>query len=262
MFKEALTALAMFLNGAVGAPTSPPAFAAPAATAPASAAPAVAAAPLVRVARAEPLTADEVVTRVQAFYDKTDRLTAAFRQHYTNVTFGKVEKHDGRVYIKKPGKMRWDYAAKVRGRTTTVKSFISDGQRLWAVEHDNKQVFKKSLEEDLLPVAITFLYGKGDLRRDFDAVLAAASDLGKPGEYVLELTPKMPSAQYKKLWLVVNPDDFRVRRSVVEEASGNTNSFTFYQPDLDKRVADGWFVFNEKAFKGYRVISDKPPSNR
>jgi outer membrane lipoprotein carrier protein len=244
MLKETVVALLSFLN-----------------VSPASA-PAVAAQPAAHVARAEALDAAEVVKRVQSFYDKTNRLTAKFRQEYTNETFGKKTNSDGRVYIKKPGKMRWDYYEKIRGkhRKQQVKSFISDGRRLWAVEHDNKQVFKKNLKDDLLPVAITFLYGEGDLSRDFTAELDGKSGLGEAGEFVLKLTPKKPSAQYKTLWLVVSPDNFRVRRSVVLEASGNTNSFTFYEPDLKKPVADSWFSFNEKQYRSYRIV--EPGANR
>jgi outer membrane lipoprotein carrier protein len=207
--------------------------------------------PAVRVAQAKPLSADAVVTRVQSFYTNTQQLTAIFRQTYTNVTFGKESVSDGKVWIKKPGKMRWDY----KGRKQKVKkSFISDGSMLWAVEHDNKQVFKKSLEDNMLPVAITFLYGKGDLARDFAAALDTSGAYGKKSDYVLELTPRKPSAQYKKLFLVVDPGNFRVKQSVVVEASGNTNHFRFYSPDTKSAVMDSWFVFNVKKFKNYRVV--------
>lgn len=210
----------------------------------------------VRVAKADQLKAGEVVERIQKFYEKTDGLTAKFQQRYKNTTFGKTTKSSGKVYIKKPGKMRWDYAEKVRGKRKTVKSFVSDGEMLWAVEHDNKQAFKKDLEKDLLPVAVTFLYGEGDLSRDFDAAMETKKKFGKKGEYVLKLTPKKPSAQYKTLWLVVSPDNFRVRRSIVLEASGNTNAFTFYEPDLESAMKDAWFVVSEKDLKKkkFRIV--------
>lgn len=201
--------------------------------------------------RAKRLSPTAVVERVQAFYVDTRQLTALFRQTYTNTTFGKKSVSDGKLWIKKPGKMRWDYRGKQR---KVNKSFISDGVTLWAVEHDNKQVFKKSIEDDLLPVAITFLYGKGDLARDFQAALDTSGKYGKQSDYVLELTPRAPSAQYKTLYLVVDPADFRVKESIVIEASGNTNHFRFFSPDIKAPVKDSWFVFNEKQFRDYRVV--------
>lgn len=205
------------------------------------------------------LGASDVVARVQAFYNDTKQLTALFRQTYTNTTFGKTSVSDGKLWIKKPGKMRWDYAGK--SRNTVKKSFISDGATLWAVEHDNKQVFKKNLQDDMLPVAVTFLFGQGDLARDFDAKLDTSGKYGKKTDHVLDLTPRKPSAQYKKLYLVVDPGNFRVKQSVVVEASGNINHFMFFSPDTKKSVQDAWFVFNEKKLKNYRVVQpDEQPA--
>jgi outer membrane lipoprotein carrier protein len=213
---------------------------------------------VVAQAPADRLDADQVVARVQDFYKKTQHLIAKFRQTYTNKTFGTTTVSDGMVYIKKPGKMRWDY----RGKKIKVeKSFISDGKMLWAVEHDNKQYFKKKIEEDLLPVAVTFLYGKGDLARDFTAALDTSGTYGAKSDYVLELTPRKPSAQYKKLYLVVDPGNYRVKQSVVIEASGNSNHFRFYEPNTQKPVQDEWFYFNEAKFKGkYRLAN--PPDKK
>lgn len=203
------------------------------------------------------LAAGEVVTQVQSFYTGSQQLTAIFRQTYTNATFGKKSISDGKVWIKKPGKMRWDYLGKNK---SVKKSFISDGKMLWAVEHDNKQVFKKDLEQNMLPVAVTFLYGKGDLSRDFVPNLDMSGTYGSKSDYVLELTPRKPSAQYKKLYLVVDPSDFRVKQSIVLESSGNVNHFQFYSPDTKKLVKDSWFVFNEKQLKNYRVVEGEEPA--
>lgn len=200
------------------------------------------------------LNADEVVQKVQAFYVNTQHLTALFRQTYTNTSFGKKSVSDGKVWIKKPGKMRWDYKGK---KKKVKKSFISDGTTLWAVEHDNKQVMRTKIDDEVLPVAVTFLFGKGDLAKDFAPSLNTSGTYGKNKDYVLELTPRTPSAQYKKLYLVVDPGNFRVKQSIVLEASGNTNHFRFYSPDTKKPVKDKWFTFNAKKFKKYRMVTPK-----
>jgi outer membrane lipoprotein carrier protein len=197
------------------------------------------------------LGADQVVGKVQDFYKGTSHLRAKFRQTVTNTTFGRTSTSDGRVYIKKPGKMRWDYQGK---KGSVRRSFISDGTTLWAVEHDNKQVARQSLEKNLLPVAVTFLYGKGDLAADFTAKRDTSGTYGAKTDHVLELKPRKPSAQYKTLYLVVDPKDFRVKQSIVIEASGNSNHFRFFEPDTKKGVADTWFVFNEREFKHYRLF--------
>ena len=53
---------------------------------------------------------------------------------------------------------------------------------------------------------------------------------------MLKLTPKKPSAQYKTLYLVADPTQFRVKESVIIDASNNVNHFQFYAPDFEKPI--------------------------
>jgi outer membrane lipoprotein carrier protein len=210
---------------------------------------------VIRVAAAP--TADEVVVKVQAFYANVKHLRAKFRQEVTNATFGDKKVSDGRVFIAKPGKMRWDYDSKPRkGQPATVeKSFISNGDYLYVVEHENKQVAKKNLKRDLTPVAVSFLYGKGDLRTEFIAALDAPGAWGAAkGDIVLKLTPKQTSAQYKNLFLVVDGVTYQVKQSIVVDSSDNVNHFRFFEPDLVKPIEDRWFLFDERKVPNYRII--------
>lgn len=198
--------------------------------------------------------ASTTVDNVQKFYAGIKQVTAQFRQTVTNSTFGSTKKSDGTVWLMKPGKMRWDYVEKKKGATKVEKSFISNGKYLYVVEHGNKQVVKKNLENDLMPVAVTFLYGKGDLKAEFDSEVDKTGKYGGKGDIVLKMTPKKPSAQYKNLFLVVAPDNFRVKQSVIIDSSNNMNQFEFFKPDFEKPVKDSWFEFSEASVKNYRII--------
>jgi len=224
--------------------------------APVQVAPKPAPAPVVRVAAAP--TAPEVIKSVQAFYANIKQVTAMFRQQVTNVTFGDTKTSDGKVWIQKPGKMRWDYYSKPKkGKVVTKKSFISNGSYLYVVEHDNRQVIKKSLEKDLMPVAVSFLYGKGDLATDFTGAIDTSGKYSGKDDIVLELTPKAPSAQYKQLFLVVDPSNYRVKQSIIVDSANNVNHFRFYQPDFDTAVDAKWFEFDgkAKAVANYRIVN-------
>jgi outer membrane lipoprotein carrier protein len=203
---------------------------------------------------ATPATANGVVTEVQKFYAGIKQVTAKFRQSVTNNTFGQTKTSDGLVLLSKPGKMRWDYYDKKNKVVTTKKSFISNGSYLYVVEHDNKQVVKKNLQNDLMPVAVTFLYGKGDLQAEFNAELDKNSKYGAKGDIVLKMTPKKPSAQYKNLYLVVASDNYRVKQSVIIDSSNNVNQFQFFEPNFDKTIENGKFEFDERSVKNYRII--------
>lgn len=201
-----------------------------------------------------PSEADAMVGKVQAFYASVAQVTAKFTQVVENVTFGDKKTSTGKVFIQKPGKMRWDYYATGGTKTTVKKSFISNGTYLYVVEHDNKQVIKKDLSKDLMPVAVSFLYGKGDLRTDFAATIEAASGYGSKTDTVLKLTPKKPTAQYKHLFLVVDPADAHVKASIIVDSAGNVNEIRFDASDFTTPVKASWFEFDEKSVKSYRIV--------
>lgn len=195
-----------------------------------------------------------VVDNVQKFYAGIKQVTAQFRQTVTNSTFGSVKASDGSVWLMKPGKMRWDYLEKKANKTQVKKSFISNGSYLYVVEHDNKQVVKKNLQNDLMPVAVSFLYGKGDLKAEFTAAIDTSGKYGAKGDIVLKMTPKKPSAQYKNLFLVVDPSNYRVKQSVIIDSSNNVNQFQFFAPDFQTTLKETIFEFDERSVKNYRMI--------
>jgi outer membrane lipoprotein-sorting protein len=167
------------------------------------------------------------------------------------------------VLLVKPGKMRWDYYEKqANNSVATKKSFISNGTTLYVIEHDNKQVLKKDLKQDLLPVAVTFLYGKGNLKAEFNPELDTSGAYGAKDDLVLKLTPKQPSAQYKNLYLVVDKKDFHVQQSVIVDSSNNVNHFRFFAPDFEAPIKDGYFEFDPKSVPNYRVVDADQPQQQ
>ena len=210
-------------------------------------------------ALAAPETANDVVDQVQKFYTNINQATSDFQQTVHNAQFGTDKTSTGTVWLKKPGKMRWDYVEKKNNANRLKKAFISNGTTLFDVEPDNQQVIKKNLQNDVMPVAVTFLYGKGDLHKDFNAQLDPNSGYGQKGDLVLKLTPKEPSAQYKNLYLVVDPKDFHAKESVVVDSSNNVNHFTFKNTDFNKPIADSSFEFNERSVPNYQIIDADAP---
>lgn len=221
---------------------------------PLAAAPAAGSAAVAQAPAAPSVNANTAVQNVQKFYAGIKQVKAKFRQSVKNATFGTEKTSDGVVWLAKPGKMRWDYLDTKAKVTSVKKSFLSDGKTLYVVEHDNKQVMKKNLQQDLMPVAVSFLYGSGDLAKEFNAELDASGTYGTKGDIVLKLTPKQPSAQYKNLFLVVDAKDFHAKESVIIDSSNNVNHFRFFEPDFDSAIKDSWFSFNPASVPSYRVI--------
>jgi outer membrane lipoprotein carrier protein len=203
--------------------------------------------------------ANDIVDQVQNFYSKINSVTATFEQTVHNAQFGTDKTSTGTVWLKKPGKMRWDYVEKKDNKNILKKAFISDGSKLFDVEPGNKQVIKKDLTNNVMPVAVSFLYGKGDLKATFDAVLDDSGTYGDKGDIVLKLTPKQPSAQYKNLYLVVDKTDFHAKQSIIIDSSNNVNHFNFMNPDWKTDIKDSAFEFDQRSVPNYQMIDADAP---
>jgi len=174
--------------------------------------------------------------RVQAFYAHTKDFSARFAQHYTYLAIGRVEDSEGTVQVKKPGFVRWDYD-KPDKRTIYV-----EGKTLWIWRPDDKEVqVKRDFGGDQLSSAFTFLWGKGDLLKEFKPKsLPAQKDLPK-GD-VLELKPIKPVPGVEKLLFVVGKDG-QVLASVVTNAQGDVNQIVFSSAKVDQGLPDSLFHF-------------------
>ena len=157
-----------------------------------------------RVAQAQekkPESAATVVARVQKYYDATKDLRAKFEQQLDSASRA-PSKASGEVLLKKPGKMRWDYAKPDK------KLMVSDGATLWVYEPEDEQAYKQDLKGSALPAQVSFLLGEGKLDKEFDASITKVDGIGAD-----ELALKMvPEGRHHRLSL------HRVRRRRQERA--------------------------------------------
>ena len=174
--------------------------------------------------------------RVQSFYAQTRDFSASFAQHYTYVAMGRVEDSAGIVQVKKPGSVRWDYE-KPDKRTLYV-----EGKTLWIWRPDDNEVqVKRNFGGDQLSSAFTFLWGKGDLLKEFSPKAAATPD-GLPRGDALELTPLKPVAGVLKLLFVVAKDG-QVLASVITNPQGDVNQIVFGDAKVNQGLPDNLFHF-------------------
>ena len=179
--------------------------------------------------------------RVQRYYEATRDLEARFTQTYTYEGFGRKQVSKGTVKLKKPGMMRWDYLA------PTPKTIAVKGSRLVQFEPEENQAFvDERFDASAMSAAVTFLMGKGDLAREFDA------SLGEGG--VLVLTPKEPDPRVERIELSVGPEG-QVRASRVIDGSRNVNELTFEDVRRNVGIADA--AFEVKLPKDVRLVG--PP---
>jgi outer membrane lipoprotein carrier protein len=192
-------------------------------------------------------SAAAVVARVQKYYDATRDLKAKFDQQMTSPSRG-PQKAAGEVLLKKPGKMRWDYDKPEK------KLMVSDGSTLWVYEPEDEQAFKQSLSGQALPAQVSFLLGEGKLDKEFDASLTQVDGL-QPGEVALKMVPKLGTAAYRYLVFVVDGKTGQVKRTIIYDQQGGTNTLSFSDVQQNKGVDDGKFRFSPPA--GTRILT--PP---
>jgi outer membrane lipoprotein carrier protein len=173
--------------------------------------------------------------KVQHFYEKTKDFKADFDQSYRYAAMERTQKSSGTMEVKKPGYMRWDYVK------PNPKLFVLDGKALYTYDPDDNSVtVKKNFSSDALPMAVTFLWGKGKLSDEFDLSQVERPDYGP---VVLELMPRKTQPGVSRLFFVVDPETGTVTTSVIFDSEGNENRITFSNVKVNTGIADGRFSF-------------------
>lgn len=185
-----------------------------------------------------------ILKGIQVFYSNAQDFHASFTQTFTYKVYGRKKVSSGKVFFKKPGKMRWDYEA------PTPRLFIADGTVLWVYEPEEAQVFKRQLATAQLPVALRFLKGEGDLSQEFNY----STPIKGEGTFTLALTPKRPSGEYTRLELTVDQETFEVKASALIDPTGNTNHIQFSGVKVNEGLPEAGFKFTPP--KGVRIITE------
>jgi chaperone LolA len=206
---------------------------------------------LTATVQAQEPAAKDVVARVQKFYDATKDLHAKFEQTLASAMGGNAKKANGDVWLKKPGKMRWDYAKPEK------KEMVADGSHLWVYEEEDAQVFKQCMSSSTLPAQVSFLVGSGKLADEFEASVVHPKDVGGAGDIVLKMVPKTASSAYRYLYFVTDGKTGAVKETVIFDQQGGSNRLAFSAVEQNKGIADTKFTFTPPA--GVKVIT--PPGS-
>src|SRR6266498_2702864 len=125
-----------------------------------------------------------VASAVDAHYNHLRSLQAEFTELYRGSGTERTE--SGTLWLKKPGKMRWEY------RSPREKLFVSDGKDAWFYLPGDRQVRKTPVRKlDDLRSPLGFLLGKTKLEKELQA-LSLATDVtpAVAGDTVLRGIPK------------------------------------------------------------------------
>lgn len=193
--------------------------------------------------------ASKVLGQVQDFYDATSDFSSAFKQTYTHPVYGTKTVSKGKLQVKKPGRMVWDYS------DAKAPDFYVSRTKLQVVEHDLKQVVTRNVDTADFAGAEKFLFGGRQLVEDFRVRLASerlAKVYGQADHTVIELAPKKKNPHYLSLLLVVDNGTGRVDAFVVRNADKSINHFVLTGMTRNGGISDGAFTFKKPT--GYAEV--------
>ncbi|HEX4783132.1 MAG TPA: outer membrane lipoprotein chaperone LolA [Candidatus Sulfotelmatobacter sp.] len=177
-----------------------------------------------------------VAAAVDAHYNHLHSLEAEFTEVYRGSGMDRTE--SGTLWLKKPGKMRWEY------RSPKDKLFVSNGKDAWFYVPDDRQARKtdaKKLQDIRSPLA--FLLGKIKLEKELRG-LSLAPDVPplQPQDVVLRGVPQALADRVSEIVLEITPDH-QIARIVIQEVDGAATEFRFDAIKEDVAIADGRFHF-------------------
>ncbi len=181
---------------------------------------------------------DQVVAGIESAYGKIVDLRAEFSQVAHNRSLGQDIAAEGTVYLKRGGKMRWEY------KSPSPQQIVSDGTSLWVYTPELNQVNKGSAPKALAGPAGSFLAGLGKLREEFSVrFLNPANKTDAAGRIVVDLTPKNPTPLLTRLVLAVDPKDYIVRQAILYDQFQNTVTMNFTKVTINSGLPDSLFTF-------------------
>jgi outer membrane lipoprotein carrier protein len=193
----------------------------------------------------------EVVKQLQARYEKTKDLQADFSQKTMIEGFERSIASSGKVYIKKPGQLRWNYLD-----PSVEDIYVNrDDVKVYVPEH--KQVLVGKLTQMAASKApLELLLGAARLDESFDIQPTPGKGRGVGGIRLLTLLPKSREGEagrsLQRIVLEVFPKTYFIRTISLHEISGNVASFEF--SSLQSNVGIGDTVFNLKLPEGVEVV--------
>jgi outer membrane lipoprotein carrier protein len=189
-----------------------------------------------------------VAQAVDAHYNHLHSLEADFVEIYQGSGIARSE--SGTLWLKKPGKMRWEY------RSPEEKLFVSDGDQAWLYLPSEKQARKSSLRKmDDLRSPLAFLLGKTKLEKEL-LNLSFAPDVqpSKPENSILRGAARGMEDRIRQVLVEVTPE-YQIARILIDSADDSITEYRFSNQKENVQVLDSKFQFRPPA--GSEVIENE-----
>ena len=189
-----------------------------------------------------------VARQVDDHYNHLQTLMADFTEIYQGSGTERTE--SGTLWLKKPGKMRWEY------RSPEEKLFVADGRDGWLYLPVEKQVRKSSMKKlNDFRSPLAFLLGKTKLGKELSG-LSFAPDIQtwQPDDVILRGIPRGMEDTVRQVLLEITPEH-RIARIMLFGADDSITEYRFSNQKENVSVPDRQFRFSPAP--GTEVIEDE-----
>lgn len=197
-----------------------------------------------------------LVDRVEERYAQLRDLQADFVQETRIEGFDRPLQSSGRVFLKKPGLLRWDYL-----EPSVEHMYVSQDQlEMYVPEHN--QVLRGDLNMMMATKApLQLLRGVGKLTEHFVVRPAADGKVGEGGLPLLVLVPRTDSgsepSSVVKVVSEIQPDTYLIQTLTLHEVSGNVSTFRFSSFKTDTGLDESVFILDPP--EGTVIVEDGFP---
>ena len=180
-----------------------------------------------------------LVERLEAHYDTLDGFEAEFTQRYQRKILRRAVEESGRVFVKKPGRMRWEY------QSPEEKLFVTDGSRSYFYIPIENQVMVSHHPQGAMGMGegspFELLTGRSRMTDSF--VFFASDAPPTRGGKVLHLIPIRRHEEFEDAEMEVDPETGELLRVVLIDAQRNRTEFIFENIRKDLDLPESLFQF-------------------
>jgi outer membrane lipoprotein carrier protein len=195
----------------------------------------------------QPADVIAIARAVDDHYNHLTSLKGSFTEIYKGP--GAIRSESGSLWLKKPGRMRWEY------REPREKLFLTDSENAYFYVPGEPQARKASLKKiDDIRSPLRYLLGKTKLAKELDG-LSLAPDVApvQSGGVVLRGIPKGMTDRISEVLLEISPSH-QITRIVMQGVDGATTDFRFSGIQENLPLPDTLFRFHPPP--GIRIIQD------
>jgi len=195
-----------------------------------------------------------LVQRLQAHYDALDGFEAEFTQRYERKILKRAVEESGRLIVKKPGRMRWEY------QSPEEKLFVTDGSRSYFYIPLENQVMVSHHPRGAMGMGegspFELLTGRSRMTDSF-AFFASDAPPTRGGE-MLHLIPTRRHEEFEDVEIELDPETGELLRVVLLDAQRNRTEFIFENIRKRLDLPESLFQFTIPSDVEVMVHSDDP----